>query len=33
MVEVPGVVARDLSSLSYRKIKRPKWRLDELPKA
>jgi hypothetical protein len=24
IVEVPGVVARDLSSLPYRKIKRPK---------
>jgi microcystin degradation protein MlrC len=33
MVEVPGVVARDLSSLPYSKIKRPKWPLDELPKA
>jgi microcystin degradation protein MlrC len=33
MVEAPGVVARDITTLPYRKIKRPKWPLDELPKA
>jgi microcystin degradation protein MlrC len=33
MVDAPGVVARDLSTLPYRKIKRPKWPLDELPQA
>jgi microcystin degradation protein MlrC len=32
MVDAPGVVARDLSTLPYRKIKRPKWPLDELPR-
>jgi microcystin degradation protein MlrC len=33
MVEAPGVVARDLSLLPYKKIQRPKWPLDQLPKA
>jgi microcystin degradation protein MlrC len=33
MVEAPGVVARDITTLPYRKIKRPKWPLDELPQA
>jgi microcystin degradation protein MlrC len=33
MVEAPGVVARDITTLPYRKIKRPKWPLDELPMA
>lgn len=28
MVDVPGVVARDITSLPYRKIRRPKWPLD-----
>jgi microcystin degradation protein MlrC len=28
MVDVPGVVARDITTLPYRKIKRPKWPLD-----
>ncbi|MDU6831114.1 MAG: MlrC C-terminal domain-containing protein, partial [Bradyrhizobium sp.] len=30
MVDAPGVVARDVTTLPYRKIKRPKWPLDEL---
>jgi microcystin degradation protein MlrC len=29
MVDVPGVVARDITSLPYRKIQRPKWPLPE----
>lgn len=33
MVEAPGVVARDISTLPYKKIKRPKWPLDDLPAA
>jgi microcystin degradation protein MlrC len=33
MVDAPGVVARDLSLLPYKKIQRPKWPLDELPGA
>ncbi|WP_316213677.1 MULTISPECIES: M81 family metallopeptidase [unclassified Bradyrhizobium] len=32
-VDAPGVVARDLTTLPYKTIKRPKWPLDELPKA
>ncbi|RXH07834.1 M81 family metallopeptidase [Bradyrhizobium guangzhouense] len=28
MVDAPGVVARDITKLPYRKIKRPKWPLD-----
>lgn len=28
MVDAPGVVARDITSLPYRKIRRPKWPLD-----
>ncbi|MGJ5021743.1 M81 family metallopeptidase [Bradyrhizobium oligotrophicum] len=31
MVDAPGVVARDVTTLPYKKIKRPKWPLDELP--
>jgi microcystin degradation protein MlrC len=31
MVEAPGVVARDITTLPYKKIKRPKWPLDDLP--
>ena len=27
MVDAPGVVARDITSLPYRKIRRPKWPL------
>jgi microcystin degradation protein MlrC len=33
MVDAPGVVARDVTALPYKKIKRPKWPLDELPTA
>lgn len=33
MVEAPGVVSRDISVLPYKKIKRPKWPLDDLPAA
>jgi microcystin degradation protein MlrC len=33
MVEAPGVVARDITTLPYKKIKRPKWPVDDLPKA
>jgi microcystin degradation protein MlrC len=29
MVDAPGVVARDITTLPYRKIKRPKWPLPE----
>jgi microcystin degradation protein MlrC len=29
MVDAPGVVARDITSLSFRKIKRPKWPLPD----
>ncbi|CCE12220.1 conserved hypothetical protein [Bradyrhizobium sp. STM 3843] len=32
-VDAPGVVARDVTTLPYKKIKRPKWPLDELPRA
>jgi microcystin degradation protein MlrC len=32
MIEAPGVVARNISTLPYRKIRRPKWPLDELPR-
>ncbi|CCE01881.1 conserved hypothetical protein [Bradyrhizobium sp. STM 3809] len=33
MVDAPGVVARDVTTLPYTKIKRPKWPLDELPQS
>jgi microcystin degradation protein MlrC len=31
MVDVPGVVARDITSLPFRKIRRPKWPLPDAP--
>lgn len=32
-VDAPGVVARDVKKLPYTTIKRPKWPVDELPRA